>query len=64
VDLARARQNAKNLRLDEQGIYQDYRRLLERKDIDAVVIASPDHWHALHAIDSAVAGKDVYVEKR
>jgi len=63
VDLARARQNAKNLRLDEQGIYQDYRRLLERKDIDAVVIASPDHWHALHAIDSAVAGKDVYVEK-
>jgi predicted dehydrogenase len=63
VDLARARQNAKNLRLDEKGVYQDYRSVLERKDIDAVVIASPDHWHALHSIDAALAGKDVYVEK-
>ena len=58
-----ARQSAKRLGLDEKNIYQDYRRLLERKDIDAVVIASPDHWHALHAIDAALAGKDVYVEK-
>ena len=63
VDLARARQNARTLRVDEKGIYQDYRPLLERKDIDAVVIASPDHWHALHSIDAALAGKDVYVEK-
>ncbi len=44
-------------------IYSDYRKLLERKDIDAVVIASPDHWHALMTIDACAAGKDVYVEK-
>ncbi len=44
-------------------IYKDFRELLERKDIDAVVIASPDHWHALHMIHACEAGKDVYVEK-
>jgi predicted dehydrogenase len=43
--------------------YNDYRRLLERRDIDAVVIATPDHWHATHIIDSAQAGKDVFCEK-
>lgn len=63
VDLVRARENAKRLRLEEQGVYQDYRPLLDRKDIDAVVIASPDHWHALHSIHAALAGKDIYVEK-
>ncbi|MHB8902378.1 MAG: Gfo/Idh/MocA family protein [Thermoguttaceae bacterium] len=63
VALDRARQNAKRLGIDEKGVYQDYRRLLERTDIDAVVIASPDHWHALHSIDAALSGKDVYVEK-
>lgn len=63
VDLVRARENAKRLRLEEQSVYQDYRPLLERKDIDAVVIASPDHWHALHSIHAALAGKDIYVEK-
>lgn len=44
-------------------IYQDYRRLLERKDIDAVVIASCNHWHVLHSIHALEAGKHVYVEK-
>jgi predicted dehydrogenase len=63
VDLARARRSAQGVELGENGVYQDYRPLLERKDIDAVVIASPDHWHALHSIDAAMAGKDVYVEK-
>jgi predicted dehydrogenase len=50
---------------DRQGIgkYQDYRKMLERDDIDAVVIASPNHWHALHTIHACEAGKDVYVEK-
>jgi len=44
-------------------IYTDYRKLLEDKSIDAVCIATPDHWHAIQTIDAIRAGKDVYVEK-
>ena len=43
--------------------YLEYRKLLENKSIDAVCIATPDHWHALHTIHSIQAGKDVYIEK-
>jgi predicted dehydrogenase len=43
--------------------FTDHRKLLEMKDIDAVLIATPDHWHAGTAIDALNAGKDVYVEK-
>lgn len=43
--------------------YLDYHQLLDHKDIDAVVIATPDHWHAQMTIDACRAGKDVYVEK-
>jgi predicted dehydrogenase len=43
--------------------YADHRKLLEQKDIDAVLIATPDHWHAGCTIDALNAGKDVYVEK-
>lgn len=45
------------------GRYNDFRRLLDRKDIDAVFISTPDHWHALQVIAACEAGKDVYVEK-
>jgi len=43
--------------------FKDYKKLLEDKDVQAVVIATPDHWHALQFIDACNAGKDVYVEK-
>ena len=43
--------------------YRDYRYLLERDDIDAVVIATPDHWHAVQTVHAADSGKHVYVEK-
>ncbi len=43
--------------------YKDYRRVLDDKEVDAVAIATPDHWHALQFIDACHAAKDVYVEK-
>jgi predicted dehydrogenase len=55
AEFAKDRQNV--------GTYTDLRRLLENKDIDAISIATPNHWHALASIWAIQAGKDVYVEK-
>lgn len=53
--------------LAQKGIkvkaYSDYRKLLEDKDIDGVIIGTPDHWHCLQMTEACAAGKDVYVEK-
>lgn len=48
---------------DKTRVVTDYRRLLERNDVDAVCIAAPDHWHARMTLDAFAAGKDVYVER-
>ncbi len=44
-------------------VYDDYREMLLNKDIDAVVISTPDHWHAQPAMEAALAGKDIYLQK-
>ncbi len=55
--------NALKLTGGKAKAYRDYRRLLEDRDIQAVMIATPEHWHAIMCIDACEAGKDVYVEK-
>ena len=54
---------AHNLSPDKVKVYKDFRELLDRKDIDVVIVATPEHWHAIPMIMACDAGKDVYVEK-
>ena len=49
--------------IPKPDLYTDFRKILDRKDIDAIIVATPDHWHALITIMGCQAGKDVYVEK-
>jgi predicted dehydrogenase len=51
------------LNLPKPKLYVDYRKMLENKDIDVVIIGTPDHWHCLNLVDSLEAGKHAYVEK-
>ncbi len=52
-----------NIDTSKVKTYADYRKLLDQKDIDIVIVGSPDHWHALQMIHACEAGKDVFVEK-
>jgi len=74
VDINRARQGKKWIEkfyAEQTGkkdyanvaVYQDYREMLKDKSIDAVIISTPDHWHAQPAMDAALAGKDIYLQK-
>ncbi|MEI6412592.1 MAG: Gfo/Idh/MocA family oxidoreductase [Bacteroidota bacterium] len=61
--LDRRAADAETLQGFKPQLFKDYRRMLEMKDIDAVIIGSPDHWHCLHYCDALAAGKHVYCEK-
>ncbi|MFV1966288.1 MAG: Gfo/Idh/MocA family protein [Pirellulaceae bacterium] len=62
-DVDESRMLAAKERIGECDAYQDFRRILDRKDIDAVLIATPDHWHAPITVMACQAGMDVYCEK-
>jgi predicted dehydrogenase len=61
-DIYEPRKNAAKA-LTGGEVYHDYHKLLENKDVDVVLIATPEHWHAQQAIDAMEAGKDLYLEK-
>ncbi len=72
VDLNRAHQGKKwieKFHADNEksavdvAVYQDYREMLQDKSIDAVIISTPDHWHSQPAMEAALAGKDIYLQK-
>ena len=62
ADINKSRAEATAARLKGKP-FTDYRKMLEMKEIDAVIIATPDHWRALHCVHACQAGKDIYAEK-
>ncbi len=58
-----SKMNEKSGSKAEIDVYEDYQKILERKDIDVVTIVTPDHWHSKIAIEAMQAGKDIYCEK-
>ncbi len=60
---ARAQVMVEEIRGSKPDMVRDFRRVLDRKDLDAVIVATPDHWHALPTVMACQAGLDVYVEK-
>lgn len=63
VYLPRAQNIAKRAGLDPSQAVSDYRKVLDRKDVDAIVTATPEHWRALICVNAALAGKHIYAEK-
>src|SRR6056297_3026081 len=63
VDAERRAQANQSLSQGKADVYNDYRKVLERDDLDAVHIATPDHWHTKPLIEAMLAGKDIYCEK-
>ena len=63
VDDSHKQRALRAAKLSDKDGFSDYREIMSRKDIDAVMIATPDHWHSLITVDAARSGKDIYCEK-